>query len=144
MVHKKTVNFTVVSFQQTIDGYVIPIPTKIFDGPVYPEKNDMINTLINYFYPYGKNKQGRVLLKENPVSSNSLKRFVFLKNITDIDRLRKLKTEFVKLRNRVRCEKSSMAVPNGSRCGNIRITTSQLKYIDDNILPYIRIQIKLL
>ena len=49
---RKTVSFSITSYQQSVEGKETLIKTKSYDGET-PKKDDLIYVLVDYFYPYG-------------------------------------------------------------------------------------------
>lgn len=137
---RKTVRFSHTSYQQSIEGKETSVETKSYDGET-PEKDDLTYVLVNYFYPYGKNKAGRKLLKRNPPPKNSPIRRTYLDAIIDGKRLRRLKYELTYLCNLVEENGKKGIVYRGK---SIRITFAQIPYIRQNILPVIRVKLHLL
>ena len=136
---RKTVRFSNISYQQSVEGNETLVETKLHDGETQ-EKDDLTYVLIDYFYPFGKNKAGKKRLKRTDLSIYSSKRLKYLSTIIDGTRLRCIKRELIKLCKTVEKDKHFGICYRGKRF----ISTSQLPYIKDIILPDIRIKLKLL
>lgn len=137
---RKTVSFSITSYQQSVEGKETLIKTKSYDGET-PKKDDLIYVLVDYFYPYGKNKAARKLLKSNPLPKNSPKRRKYLKTIIDGNRLRSLKYQLTHLCKLVEKNGKKGLIYRGK---SMRIMTTEISDIKQYILPYIRIKLRLL
>lgn len=137
---RKIVSFSRTSYQQSIEGVETSVETKSHDGETQ-KKKDLVYVLKGYFYPYWKNKAGRKLLKRKPLPRHSPKRLTYLNTIIDGKRLRCLKYELTDLCNFIEVNEKKGIVYRGEL---MRITYAQIPYIRQNILPLIRVKLRLL